>query len=84
LDLISPLIVSAAVSLMFHGTGKEIGTLIMGFLFDKIGTKLTLCVCSIVTMIWLAVFTTYILTAKDLDGYMRVPTEEDETDDDNE
>ena len=73
-------IASAAVSLTFHGIGKEIGTFITGVLFDKIGTELTLCCFAVVTLVWLALFTTYILT-KDLNGYTRVSMKEVETDD---
>ena len=71
-----------AVIVTFHVSGKEIGSFVTGTLFEKIGTGLTLCGYSVITLIWLAVFTTYILTDKNVDGYTHVPTKDNETGED--
>jgi hypothetical protein len=77
-------LVSAAVSLTVHVIGKEIGTFTTGALFEIIGTELTLCGYSVITLVLLAVFTTYILAGQNVDGYTHVPTKEKGDDKDKE
>ena len=61
-----------AVSLTFHGIGKEAGTAITGFLFTAVGTKIVLCGYSLLTLVLLVIFSIYMFTAKDLLGYTRL------------
>ena len=61
------------MSLTFHGIGKEVGTAVTGFLFTSVGTTITLCSYSALTIFLLVIFSIYMLAAKDLDGYMRIP-----------
>jgi hypothetical protein len=70
---------TGAVSLTFHGIGKEIGTAITGYLFTAAGTKIVLCGYSVVTLVLFVIFSIYMFTAKDLDGYtkMRENVEDD-------
>ena len=70
---------TGAVSLTFHGIGKEIGTAIPGYLFTAVGTKIVLCGYSVVTLVLFVIFSIYMFTAKDLDGYtkMRENVEDD-------
>ncbi len=64
---------TGAVSLTFHGIGKEIGTAITGYLFDAVGTTATLCGYAAATLVLLVIFLIYILVKNDPEDYKRVP-----------
>ena len=66
------------MSLTFHGIGKEVGTAITGFLFTSVGTKVTLCSYSLLTLVLLVIFLIYMFTSKDLKGYTRMPENDDD------
>lgn len=64
------------MSLTFHGIGKEVGTAITGYLFTSIGTKITLCSYSLLTVILLVVFSIYVFGAKSPTGYTSMREDE--------
>ena len=76
---VSILFWTGAVSLTFHGIGKEVGTAITGYLFTAVGTKIALCAYSLLTVVIFVIFSIYMFTAKDLIRYTRLQeNEEDE------
>ncbi|XP_028400111.1 uncharacterized protein LOC114523406 [Dendronephthya gigantea] len=67
-----------AVSLTFHGIGKEVGTAITGYLFTSVGTKITLSCYSLLTVVLLVFFSIYSFCTRNpkAKGYTRVKGDE--------
>ena len=60
---------TGAVSLTFHGIGKEVGTSITGYLFTTVGTTITICIYAASTLVLLIIFLIYLLVAKIPEGH---------------
>ena len=71
---------TGAVSVTFHGIGKEVGTAVTGYLFNTIGTTATLITYAVAGLILFIVSFTYSFIAKlpgrHEDDYQRVPETE--------
>ena len=62
---------------MVNAVGKDLGTALTGWLFTSKGTTTTLYCYSIVTTLVLAIWMVYICTARHLDNYMKILSEEE-------
>lgn len=67
------LLQTGAVSLTFHGIGKEVGTAVTGYLFTKVGTMITLCSYAAATVVLLVIFLIYLFASKNPEGYKKLP-----------
>ncbi|XP_046856435.1 uncharacterized protein LOC124449544 isoform X1 [Xenia sp. Carnegie-2017] len=67
--------IQGVLTLTMNGVGKDVGSILTGYLFRECGIKTTLCGYSVISFVWFIVLAVYTFISQEAHNYKRVKTE---------